>query len=142
LRKTVLLDRYQTKDNNVLFDLQFRDKLTLISGDSGIGKTMLFKAIERDVLLGKNMIICLNYDDIPSGNIEHTLNTVKNKVIVIDNGDISLNNMQKARVSLDNQNQYVIFAHSTDGFIPNEASIARLNIRNGRGRLEHLLQKG
>lgn len=142
MERLILLDRYQTKDNNILFDLQFKDKMTLISGDSGIGKTMLFKAIERDVLLGKNMIICLNYDDIPSGNIEHTLNTVKNKVIVIDNGDISLDKLQRARVSLDNQNQYVIFTHSTEGFIPNDASIAKLNIKNGKGRLEHILLRG
>ena len=47
----LLLTRYQTSDNNVEFDLYFKDKMTLINGDSGIGKTMLFKAIERDTLI-------------------------------------------------------------------------------------------
>lgn len=135
----LLLTEYKTSDNNVNFDLHFRDKLTLINGDSGIGKTMLFKAIERDTLLRKTNIICLNFDDISSGNIKHTLASAKGKVIVIDNADVALNTAQRARISLDNMNQYIIFTHSTDGFMPSKGSIAELDVKNGKGKLVYVL---
>lgn len=135
----LLLTRYQTSDNNVEFDLYFKDKMTLINGDSGIGKTMLFKAIERDTLIRKTDIICLNFDDIPSGNIAHTLNTAKGKVIVIDNADVALNVAQRVQISMDRDNQYIIFTHSTDGFMPNKASITELKVENGKGELNYLL---
>lgn len=135
----LLLTEYKTRDNNVQFDLQFNDRLTLIDGESGTGKTMLFKAIERDTLLGKTNIICLNFDDIPSGNIEHTLASVKNKVIVIDNADVALNLSRRMQISLDTDNQYIIFTHSTDGYKPSRRSLAELVVKNGKGRLVYRL---
>lgn len=135
----LLLTEYKTRDNNVQFDLQFNDRLTLIDGESGTGKTMLFKAIERDTLLGKTNIICLNFDDIPSGNIEHTLASVKNKVIVIDNADVALNLSRRMQISLDTDNQYIIFTHSTDGYKPSRGSLAELVVKNGKGRLVYRL---
>lgn len=135
----LLLTEYKTRDNNVQFDLQFNDRLTLIDGESGVGKTMLFKAIERDTLLAKTNIICLNFDDIPSGNIEHTLASVKNKIVVIDNADIVLSLSQRVQISLDKDNQYIIFTHSTDGYKPSRGSIAELVVKNGKGRLVYRL---
>lgn len=134
-----LMSRYKTTTNKTNFDLKFNDKMTIIDAESGIGKTMLFKAIERDCLLNKSNIICLNYDDIASGNIEYTLNTVKNKVIIIDNADIALSIEQRIKVSMDKDNQYIIFAHSTEGFYPNDASIAELVVNNHRGKLKYIL---
>lgn len=135
----LLMSEYKTKDNNISFHLKFVDKLTLINGESGIGKTMLFKAIERDSLLKPTNIICLNFDDIPSGNIEYTLNTAKGKVIIIDNADVALDLLQRAKISLDNNNQYIIFTHSTDGFIPSAGSIAELVIEKGKGFLDYIM---
>lgn len=135
----LLLTEYKTRDNNIQFNLQFNDRLTLIDGESGTGKTMLFKAIERDTLLGKTNIICLNFDDIPSGNIEHTLASVKNKVIVIDNADVALSLGQRMQISLDIDNQYIIFTHSTDGYKPSRGSLAELVVKNGKGRLVYRL---
>lgn len=130
-----LMKSYKTTTNKINFNLKFYDKMTLIDGESGVGKTMLFKAIERDCLINKTNIICLNYDDIASGNIEHTLNTAKGKVIIIDNADIALSMEQKVRVAMDKDNQYIIFTHSTEGFHPNDASIAELIVSNNNGKL-------
>lgn len=135
----LLLAEYKTRDNNVEFDLKFNDRLTLIDGESGVGKTMLFKAIERDTLLGKTDIICLNFDDIPSGNIKHTLESVKNKIIIIDNADVALSLNQRMQISLDIDNQYIIFTHSTYGYKPSKGSIAELVVKNGKGRLIYRL---
>ena len=136
----ILLNRYYTKDNNITFDLRFKNRLTLINGESGIGKTMLFKAIKRNTLLDNNKnIICLNYKDKLSGNIEYILNSVNNKVIIIDDADISLTFSQRMQISLDTGNQYIIFTHSTDGYKPSRGSLAELIIKEGKGRLHYLL---
>lgn len=119
--------------------MKFKDSLTLIYGESGAGKTMLFKAIERDTLLENTNIICLNYDDISSGNIAHTLASAKNKIIVIDNADVALSLSQRMQISLDKENQYIIFTHSADGYKPGNASLAELVIKNGKGILVYRL---
>ena len=100
-----------------------------------LGKTILFKAIERDSLLNGQRFICLNYDDLASGNIEHTLNTAKDKIIVIDNANIILNDLQKIMISMDMNNQYIIFSHSVNGFKPSVKGIAQLIVEGHEGKL-------
>lgn len=136
-----LLSEYRTKDNGIEFDLKFYDQLTLINGESGVGKTLLFKAIERDTLLSQTNIICLNYDDIASGNISYTLDKTTDHVIVIDNADVALSIEQRVQISMDTQNQYIIFSHTTQGFFPNEKSIAELLVNNHKGELIYPLMK-
>lgn len=136
----LLLAHYTTQDNGIQFNLQFKDRLTLISGDSGIGKTMMFKAIQRDASLDKrNEIICLDHTNFTSGHLEYVLNNAKNKVIFIDNADAILNTDKRMQISMDKNNQYIILAHHTDGFKPNIKSLTELHIKNGKGTLEYLL---
>lgn len=136
-----LMSEYRTEDNGVDFDLKFYDRLTLINGDSGVGKTLLFKAIERDTLLLQTNIICLNYDDISSGNITHILDKTSGHVIIIDNADIALSLEQRIQISMDQKNQYIIFSHTTQGFFPNEKSIAELIVKKNKGILLYPLMK-
>ena len=137
--KDLLLKQYKIKVNGIDFDLHFLDNLTLIKGYSGLGKTMLFKAIEKDAMISKNNILCLNYDDINSGNIKYTLENVKGKIIFIDNADITLTIEQRCKVSMDSDNQYIIFTHNTHGYNPNKNSITRLVVNGKRGYLNHFL---
>lgn len=134
-----LLTNYKITANGVNFSLEFHNRMTLIDGESGVGKTMLFKAIKRDCLINKTNIICLNYKDKVSSNIENILNIIKDKIIVIDDADIALSMEQKVRVAMDKDNQYIIFAHSTEGFFPNDASIAELVVSNNKGKLVYTL---
>lgn len=137
-----LLSKYKVKDSGINFDINLFDRLTIISGESGVGKTILFKAMERDSLLGSQNFICLNYDDLVSGNIEYTLNTAKNKIIVIDNANVVLNDLQKIMISMDINNQYIIFSHSVDGFKPSTKGIAQLVVEKHEGKLMYPLMEG
>ena len=131
-----LLSKYKVKDSGINFDISLLDRLTIISGESGVGKTLLFKAIERDCILNSNNnFICLNYDDLASGNIEYTLNTAKNRIIVIDNANVILNDLQKILISMDINNQYIIFSHSVNGFKPSVKGIAQLIVEGHEGKL-------
>ena len=137
-----LLSNYKVRDSGINFDINLFDRLTIISGESGVGKTILFKAIERDSLLNGQRFICLNYDDLASGNIEHTLNTAKDKIIVIDNANIILNDLQKIMISMDMNNQYIIFSHSVNGFKPSIKGIAQLVVEKHEGKLIYPLMDG
>lgn len=134
-----MIKQYDTSSNGIDFNLKFHDALTIINGDSGIGKTILFKALEADSILGKLDAICLNYDDITSGIIDTTLKNSKNRMIVIDNAGVILTDEHKFRISIDKTNQYVIFAHSVQGLHPVETGIAELKIENNKGTLNYVL---
>lgn len=136
--ENLLITQYKVSDNGIDFHLKFKDRITLIDGESGVGKTMLFKAIERDTLIKNSNIICLNYDDIPSGNIHHVLSTSKNKVIVIDNADVALSIEQRVQISTDLANQYIVFTHSTDGWLVGRNSLTELEISKGKGQLNYI----
>lgn len=134
-----MLKQYKTSGNGVDFDLIFHDALTIINGESGVGKTVLFKALENDSILGNLDAICLNYDDITSGIIDITLKSAQNKIIIIDNADIILTDEQRFRISTDQDNQYIIFAHSIQGMHPSEKSIAELLVKNNKAKLNYVL---
>lgn len=134
-----MIKQYRTNYSGVEFNLIFYDTLTIIGGESGIGKTVLFKAIENDSILGDINAVCLNYDDITSGIIDITLNVSQNKIIVIDNADVILTPEQKLKVSMDQNNQYIIFAHSIQGMHPTEKSIAELEVKDNKGTLNYVL---
>lgn len=134
-----MIKQYNTSSNGIDFSLKFNDLLTIINGDSGIGKTILFKALEADSILGTLDAVCLNYDDITSGIIDVTLNNSKHKIIVIDNADVILTDEQRFKISVDKTNQYIIFAHSIQGLHPVKNSIAELEVKNNKGTLSYAL---
>lgn len=134
-----MLKRYRTSSNGVDFDLVFYDPLTIISGESGVGKTLLFKALRNDSILGILDAICLNYESVTSNIIDITLNSAQNKIIVIDNADIILTVEQKFKISTDQNNQYIVFAHSIRGIHPGEKSIAELEVKYNKGKLNYIL---
>ena len=134
-----MVKQYKTNTSGVDFDLIFHDALTIVGGESGVGKTLLFKALENDSILGSLDAICLNYDDITSGIIDITLKSSQNKLIVIDNANIILSPEQMFKISIDRSNQYIIFAHSIQGLHPTEKSIAELKVKDNKGTLEYVL---
>lgn len=121
-----MIQKYKTMYSGLKIKLAFKNNLTIIYGSSRELRTDVFKAIEKDSLLGLNDFICLNIDDIKTGNIEHVLNNVKGRVIVIDRADAILNLEQKTKVSTDSDNQYIIFCDIPDGFKFSSKSLAEL----------------
>jgi len=134
-----MITKYKTNGSGIEFDLVFHDTITIIGGESGVGKTVLFKALENDSILGNIEAICLNYDDITSDIIDIILDSAKNKLIVIDNANVILTPEQMFKISIDKNNQYIIFAHSIQGLHPTEKNIAELKVKNNKGTLEYVL---
>ena len=88
---------YNVEGCGVNFELELKDKLLLVGGDSGAGKTLLYKAIQSAASLEPDKYVLLNYNHIYSEMIDIMLKTARNKLIVIDNADIILNNEQKIK---------------------------------------------
>lgn len=132
-----MIKTYKTRKNSVDFDLKFNSKLTLIDGDSGVGKTMLFQALERDALLENKKFICLNYRDKVNKSLDNIIGKVHDETIVIDNADVILTLEHKSIIAMDDSNQYIIFARDIQGYHPTEKSLATLKIENNKGYLHY-----
>lgn len=133
----MIFDKYKIKTNNITFDLELKDNIVLINGLSGVGKSMLYKAILEDAILYKKPIICLNRTSYLNLLSIDFFKGEANKLFVIDDAEILLDTPMRQYISLDTNNQYMIFTHTTEGFIPTKKSVCELKIENNKGFLDY-----
>lgn len=95
------------------YDLKFFARITLVRGYSATGKTYLYNLFS-DLRLTKefNKIVLFNYK---TDNFVSELRKVKNSFVVIDNGDILIDDKIKAHINFDKSNQYLLFLRNCDG---------------------------
>jgi DNA repair ATPase RecN len=126
----MIVDHLVVRNVQLVFDLHFKANLTLLNGDSGVGKTFLYNSIV-DACLGDPTlpIVYLNRVNANAQNIESIIKSTTGKLIVIDNADILLSPNLREYVSLDERNQYFIFAHLSKGYLPVAYSYADLLIK-------------
>lgn len=133
----MLIREINTRCCGIKFNITLKDRLTLVGGDSGTGKTILYNGIQREALLSdNNNVVCINYNNIVNNDLDYLIKKSQNKLIIVDNADVVLNRLQRINISMDKNNQYIIFTHSIDGFKPSEGSIAILDIKNNKGKLK------
>lgn len=142
-----ILKNYKISTEGVQYSLTFYTDLTIIGGESGVGKTLLFKAFQKKAALGDERFVCIDINYVTNlKNMNTTLDSVlssaNNKIIIIDNADVVLNTTQRLKISMDTRNQYIIFAHGTDGFKTNKNGLAQLLVENNKGFLEYPLRRG
>ena len=142
-----ILKNYKISAEGVKYNLIFYTDLTIISGESGVGKTLLFKAFQKKAALGDERFVCVDINYVTNlKNMNTTLDSVlssaKNKIIIIDNAGVVLNTTQRLKISMDTKNQYIIFTHGTDGFKTNRNGLAKLLIENNEGFLKYPLRRG
>lgn len=128
------MKRIQAKIFEYKAELLLDDSLTLINGDSAIGKTLLFNYFERQSY-GSSDIHCFNAKYIYKLNNNKTkalnefstkLKSIKNGLIVIDNADTILNDAIREQIAYDGNNTYIIFGRNVTGLWVTENNIARL----------------
>lgn len=89
------------------YDLVFEDRITLVGGDSGTGKTVLYEMLEDLKLTNEYHAIKLfNYE---SENILENLEKCRNNFIVIDNADILIDDDIRRFINFEFSNQYMLF---------------------------------
>ena len=99
---------------------------------------MLLKQIRKDSIVNASKkIACFNYEN--KNDVSAKLRELKGYIIFIDNAEILLDSDDREYVSIDRDNQYVIFTHTTSGFYPQAGSFAELKIEDGVGYLDYVL---
>jgi archaellum biogenesis ATPase FlaH len=119
------------------YDLVFEDRITLVGGDSGTGKTVLYEMLEDLRLTDEYKAIRLfNYK---SDNLLETIKQYRDSFIVIDNADILMNDEVRRFVNFEFSNQYMLFLRNCDGLNVSDKSFKVLKLDNNRITLEEEL---
>lgn len=89
------------------YDLTFDDRITLVGGDSGIGKTVLYEMLEDIRLTDEYKAIKLfNYK---SDDFLEAIKQCRDSFIVIDNADCMINDDVRRFINFELSNQYMLF---------------------------------
>jgi archaellum biogenesis ATPase FlaH len=119
------------------YDLVFEDRITLVGGDSGTGKTVLYEMLEDLRLTDEYKAIRLfNYK---SDNLLEAIKQCRDSFIVIDNADILMNDEVRRFVNFEFSNQYMLFLRNCDGLNVSDTSFKVLKLDNNRITLEEEL---
>lgn len=91
--------------------LQLRGNKNIIKGNSGTGKSYLYNKINK---IKQRLDSTSNYDAdnlflLNKDNVEK-LGTFKNKLIIIDNAELLLDERAVDIINMDDDNRYLIFA--------------------------------
>ena len=119
------------------YELVFDDRITLVGGDSGTGKTVLYGVLEDLRLTDEYKAIKLfNYK---SDNLLESLKQCREKFIVIDNADILINDDIRRFINFEFSNQYMLFLRNCDGLNVSNQSFKVLKLNNNKITLEEEL---
>lgn len=130
----LIMNRYyrKLKYANLEIDLEFKSELTIICGDSAVGRTFIYNLLSEEP--SKDKIIFINYLT-PSDILEYIVlsGKIKNRLIVIDNADILLSEERVVNgIRNDNSNQYIVMMRKYDSLAKSQKNIARLIRRENR----------
>ena len=116
------------------YDLEFDDRITLVGGDSGTGKTVLYEMLEDIRLTDEYKAIKLfNYK---SDGFLEVIKQCRDCFIVIDNADYLINDDVRRFINFEFSNQYMLFLRNCDGLNVYDKSFKVLNFDNNRITLE------
>ena len=116
------------------YDLVFDDRITLVGGDSGTGKTVLYEMLEDLRLTDEYKAIKLfNYK---SDDLLESMKQCRDRFIVIDNADILIDDEIRRFINFEFSNQYMLFLRNCDGLNVSNKSFKVLKLDNNRITLE------
>ena len=119
------------------YDLIFDERITLVGGDSGTGKTVLYEILEDLRLTDQYKAIKMfNYK---SDNLLEAVKQCKDNFIVIDNADILINDEIRRFINFEFSNQYMLFLRNCDGLNVSDKSFKVLKLEDNRITLEEEL---
>lgn len=108
--KPVVMEHFSTVHTSFVLDFEFTSNITILTGDSGTGKTACFSFIKECMALNPD-IMCLNYLDYQK-DIADIIKKANGKLIVIDNADVLLTDAARKHIALDDRNQYLIIGRN------------------------------
>ena len=119
------------------YDLEFDDRITLVGGDSGTGKTVLYEMLEDIILTDVYRAIKLfNYK---SDDFSESIRQCRDRFIVVDNADTLIDDDVRRFINFEPSNQYMLFLRNCDGLNVSDKSFKVLKFDDNRITLEEEL---
>ena len=119
------------------YDLVFDDRITLVGGDSGTGKTVLYDMLEDLKQTEEyNAIKLFNYK---SEDVLEKLKQCRNNFVVIDNADILVDDEVRRFINFEFSNQYMLFLRNCDGLNVSDKSFKVMKFESNMITLEEEL---
>ena len=119
------------------YNLEFDDRITLVGGDSGTGKTVLYEMLEDLRLTDEYKAIKLfNYK---SDHFSESIEKCRDSFIVVDNADNLIDDEVRRFINFEPSNQYMLFLRNCDGLNVSNRSFKVLKFDNNRITLEEEL---
>lgn len=122
--KPIVMEHFFTEHTSFVLDFEFKNNITILTGDSGTGKTVSFSFIKECMALNPN-IVCLNYLDYQK-KIGDIIRSTEKKLIAIDNADILLNDDTRKYIALDDRNQYLIIGRNPKNLFATKENLFEL----------------
>ncbi|MCM1025766.1 MAG: ABC transporter ATP-binding protein [Roseburia sp.] len=122
--KPIIMEHFSTVHTSFVINFTFTNNLTLLTGPSATGKTVVFLCIKECMALNSS-IVCFNYLDYQR-NIHEILKQTRGKLIVIDNADILLNDEARKYISTDGNNQYLIIGRNPKNLFATKENLFEL----------------
>lgn len=116
------------------YELFFDDRITLVGGDNGTGKTVLYEILEDLKLTNEyNAIKLFNYK---SDNMKENLMKCKECFVVIDNADILIDDDIRQFINFECSNQYMLFLRNCDGLNVSDKSFKIMHLEGKKITLQ------
>lgn len=138
--KPVVRERIQTTHTSYTVDFNLETNVTFIVGNSGTGKSAAFSFLQ-ELAAEDKQIKCYNYLDKGTG-YKSSIKKFKEKLIVIDNADILLDDNMRWYIATDGQNQYIIIGRNPTGLMLDQDDIMELNSTTVDGKTRFTLKHG
>jgi Holliday junction resolvasome RuvABC ATP-dependent DNA helicase subunit len=122
--KPIVMDHFSTVHTSFVVDFSFTNNITILTGDSGTGKTASFSFIQECMAVNSD-ILCLNYLDYKK-DIAGIIKSAEKKLIVIDNADVILSDDVRKYIALDDKNQYLIIGRNPKNLFATKENLFEL----------------
>ena len=136
--KPVVRERIQTTHTSYTVDFNLETNVTFIVGNSGTGKSAVFSFLQ-ELAAEDKQIKCYNYLDKGTG-YKGSIKKFKEKLIVIDNADILLDDNMRWYIATDGQNQYIIIGRNPTGLMLDRDDMMELNSTTVDGKTRFTLK--
>lgn len=135
--KSMIYNRITFKADPFSYDLVFEDRITLVGGDSGTGKTVLYEMLED--LRQTEEFKAIKLFNYKSDDVAAQLKQCKNNFIVIDNADIMMDDEVRKFINFEFSNQYMLFLRNCDGLNVSDKSFKIMKFEDNKITLEEEL---
>ena len=120
----IVMNHFFTVHTSFVVDFNFTNNITILTGDSGTGKTASFSFIKECMALNPD-IMCLNYLDYQK-DITAMIKSAERKLIVIDNADVLLDDDIRKYIAVDDKNQYLIIGRNPKNLFATKENLFEL----------------